>query len=826
MKGHIAFCPHFHQPHFQLFKTREEAFRNSYLPWLKLLKNAVNIEGFYINLHLSGPLLYWLRDEKSSYLKEFKSLITSNKIGLIGGLADEPFVQLSSRSDDYLYQLKKYDELLCEAIGVKADNWQGIHIVERECGELVLKELSYAARLINSPAIFYLDAETFYESHFNYPGSDYDYCLKHFGFVDPVAKTTIGHIPQNLLHYAFRDELAGQEFFSIPVHSQFRYQLLKRQSFTSADNVKIKPSHYYFYVKDALENATKLATAYGRKVEPILVMFEDAEKLGQWSKDPEGDVEWMLEFFELVAADDELEFTGLKNYLDKSGYLDTYPVSLSHSYPEWENWTAKRGIRGVTFGDERLRRVICRLRDFEQEQEKFEQEVLDNLGKKMSVLDTDIRKIINRSILNSPERFELIEKLLKDEPQKLMIYEIVNRIRNLVYQEDPKWASRHPSYGSSPFYDVTGLAYLEMAYKVMQSTMDKKPIYPKVSEVDWDYDGLVELLIENEYQTIVIDTKGACISYHHVLAPEMATNIDKMANNLVEDINLPAYNSIYRFAYPLIFTEADSSMSIKFYEEGGRKEVSRNSFRCDILANTSNGFQIIGDFATARYNLKGIETRPGGVKIELECMKELSKQLSVTLTKIYTIQEQNIKCEFALEKHGTSNIELAISPQIVSSAAPSDEIEFKPTSFIGLNGGTDVIDINLEDISFIREKGIEYKSIYTKSGFTRQVDYLYQIISANGDNFWNLIGYKLSTAYDIASIQIKPAVREYYKDYVFESQSNLGYHTSGILINPLIKATSGKAKLTVETKWELDTKKRENDYSKVFNLIEKDSLGE
>ena len=54
-------------------------------------------------------------------------------------MADEPFVQLSSRSDDFLYQLKEYDQLLYELTGVKAENWQGIHIVERECGELALK---------------------------------------------------------------------------------------------------------------------------------------------------------------------------------------------------------------------------------------------------------------------------------------------------------------------------------------------------------------------------------------------------------------------------------------------------------------------------------------------------------------------------------------------------------------------------------------------------------------------------------------------------------------------------------------------------------------
>ena len=36
---------------------------------------------------------------------------------------------------------------------------------------------------------------------------------------------------------------------------------------------------------------------------------------------------------------------------------------------------------------------------------------------------------------------------------------------------------------------------------------------------DWDYDGQDEILIENKYQTIVIDTQGGCISYHNVMAP-------------------------------------------------------------------------------------------------------------------------------------------------------------------------------------------------------------------------------------------------------------------------------------------------------------------
>jgi hypothetical protein len=363
MKGHIAFCPHFHQPHFQLHRTREEAFVNSYQPWLELLSKSVELEGFYINLHFSGPFLYCLQNKKPQYIKDFKKLLKSNKIGMIGGLADEPFTQLSSRRDDFLYQLKKYDELMQETLHVSRHEWQGIHLVERECGELVLGEIAYAAELMQVPAIFYLDAETFYESHFAYPGSESDYARKHFGFNDPFSKTTISHLPQEMLFFALRDEISGQPFVALPVHSQFRYQLLKRNGFTAEDKVRIKPRHYYFYIKDVLEKAAQMVKDYGKpELQPVVTIFEDAEKFGQWSKDPAGDTQWLLEFFKLVEQDEEISFIGLKDYLQQQGFLNTYPVKSSHSYKEWENWTARRGIRGVTFGDERLRKVICRLR--------------------------------------------------------------------------------------------------------------------------------------------------------------------------------------------------------------------------------------------------------------------------------------------------------------------------------------------------------------------------------------------------------------------------------------------------------------------------------
>jgi len=63
MTIHVAICPHFHQPHFQLYRTREEAFNNSYQPWLDLLTEAVKIDGLYMNLTFSGHFLSWGKEK-------------------------------------------------------------------------------------------------------------------------------------------------------------------------------------------------------------------------------------------------------------------------------------------------------------------------------------------------------------------------------------------------------------------------------------------------------------------------------------------------------------------------------------------------------------------------------------------------------------------------------------------------------------------------------------------------------------------------------------------------------------------------------------------
>ncbi|HPF21774.1 MAG TPA: hypothetical protein PLC88_10605, partial [Syntrophomonas sp.] len=695
-----------------------------------LLQEAAGLDKFYINLHFSGPFLYWFRQQKPAYLRDFKNLLNTQKIGLIGGLADEPFIQLSSRIDDCLYQIKKYDELCRELFGVEARDWQGIHLVERECGEYLLRHLTQAAYLLGAPPLYYLDAETFYQPHFSRPGGLYDYCLKHFGFKDPVALTTIAHIPDEMLYFGLQDEIGGQIFHAIPVHTQFRYQLLKRDAFTADDRVQIKPSHYYFYLKDTLEQAHKFAGQYGRALDPILVIFEDAEKMGQWSKDPQGDKQWLMEFFRLVEADPDVEFIGLQDYINRVGILDTYPVSSSHSYPEWENWTAKRGIRGVTYGDERLRRVISRLRLFEKQQDAFEHHIVGNALK--ITASAELKDMQIRAIMNSLERYVFIDQYLAEAypPHYRDYYQIINRVRNLVYQEDPKWASRHPSYGSSPFYDMQGLAYLEIAHRLLHQLMQEMGCETTENKsanlLDWDFDGQTEVVLASPAQTLAIDPVGGCIQYHFVLRDDL-TNFAALANLLQQNFSgLDAYHSVYRYAYPLIMTETDSSMKAEIFPEGARREICRNSLRCSLLIENNGVFTEIGDFDRALYELEGVFREDNCCRALLSCTKSINLNHQagiVKLSKEYLLQDNGLSLTIkaAFEEISPGNCFLAV--QVVSSAAPSDEIDFHPLAWLELPAGEGKPNVDVQQAVQWNNGEVEFVNKTCSAGSLDQIDY-------------------------------------------------------------------------------------------------------
>lgn len=819
MKANVAFCPHFHQPHFQLQHTREEVFHNSYLPWLELLEAVAGDPGNYINLHFSGPLLLWLAHEKPGYLERLRALLKKEGFGLIGGLADEAFAQLSARPDDILFQVREYASITSRLLGVNPREWEGIHVVEREAGEWTLYNLAVAARMMGIVPLLYLDAETFYGPHFNYPGGQFDFCRKHFGFDDPHARTTVSHLPPEILFFGLRDEIGGQEYFVLPVHSEFRYRLLKRRPFGSNDRSIIKPGQYVCYLKDAAERAGEMVRRLGRDLEPVIVIFEDAEKFGQWSKDPRGDGSWLQEFFQIVRDDKDLQFCGLRSYLERQGFLDTYPAVTSHSYAEWENWTARRGIRGVTFGDERLRKVIARQRDLERKLQELDRHALQELE-----IQGLSRLLLRDTVMDSPHRFKFVQEILsaRYSDELARAYRVIQRVRNLAYQEDPRWASRHPSYGSCAYFDLQGLAYLELAERLADLALEQIRgqgcDLPEVMIRDWDMDGEDEVIVRTQCQTIVIHVRKAQVVFHQANKGDWA--FPELLSYLEKEMLFPvAYSEVLEITQPLIFTETDSELQEEFYPEGGRVERCRNSMGVTFAAFNDENWAALEEESSG-YQLVGTETEADSIVISLEqspLIRSGDKHRRLKVRKTFRVYEASVLMSVEVQViDGDCREQIYLVPELVTSVVPSDERELKPSSWLGIKGedGESVYEVFRTG----KENGSVQREVI-RFPKPSHLAYVCQSISGRGTATRYSLFWDVESGEAIDRVVIEPAVKSYYRGHVFPTHSELGFDASGLLIRPYVAVTGGQASFQVRLSWELGSGPEQDAYRHTMQLL-------
>lgn len=785
MKGYIAICQHFHQPHFQLHNTREKVFRYSYLSWINMLESLSTIEGFYINLHFSGPFLYWLRSEKKEYLNRLAILIKNGNIGIIGGFADESFIQLSTRLDDVMFQIKEYEKLTETLFQINANGWQGFHIPERECGELLIRNITSALYRMNATPLYYLDAETFYLGHYQETGGEADYCEKLFGFKDSVSKTTISHYPKDMLRFAFRDMIGGKAFSIFPIHCEDRYWFLKCD-----DIIEINPKDYLDKIKSALQHATELSSSISKKIIPIAVIFEDAEKFGDWSGQPDRDTLWFQELINLICHDSDVELTGLKKYFTKQGEFDTYPIRSSHSYIEWENWTAKRGIRGVVYSDEKLRKMVTLLHHFESNIECFER----NLIKDFTPIKSE--KFLE-AIMDSADRYECISELLQNNMGKEISekYLLLQRIRNLLYQEDSKWATRHPNYGSAPYFDNMGVCFLEVAERLLSylnSVVYSYLIKSEFSTADWMEDSQKRIVIHTEHQNLSIDPIGAAIDYNVVLNQQY--KINEIFSKVLPDIKeMKSYPSIYRFVIPAVFTETDSKLCHTFSSNGERVEHCRKSFTISLSRRNGENFEQIATFSNCEFSLHKQELVENGYYLDFQACVPVSidgRNLIAKLTREYNIKKNSIIVETSIELDRDIDIELFFSIEAVTSVTASDEVNLHPEEELIISPGEKKLCLEVTHSKDI--------SKYYHCSFNGTVLYMYHIHTGAADDFWNGIKYVISGKVSVPHILISPTVGNYYKNYVGNEQSQLGYTASGVVIMPFMPLDRGQASIIVE----------------------------
>ena len=115
MSPHVHLCLvlHNHQPIGNFDGVFEQAYQDSYLPFLDVFEPYENLQ---ISLHTSGPLMMWLAEHHPEYLDRLRLLVESERIEIVGGPQYEPIMTMLP-GHDRVGQIKTYSSWLNQNLG-------------------------------------------------------------------------------------------------------------------------------------------------------------------------------------------------------------------------------------------------------------------------------------------------------------------------------------------------------------------------------------------------------------------------------------------------------------------------------------------------------------------------------------------------------------------------------------------------------------------------------------------------------------------------------------------------------------------------------------
>jgi len=270
---------HNHQPVGNFDGVFEQAYRDSYLPFLDVMQDYPEIP---FGLHTSGSLLEWLEPNHPEYIDRLRKMAGSSQVEIIGGAFYEPILANIPRRDR-IGQIQTYTQHLNQLFHTKV---RGMWLPER------VWEQSFASD-IAAAGIQYTIIDDY---HFRCAG-----------------------IPQDELagYYVTEDE--GRLLFVFPDSEKLRYLI----PFS-------KPAECIEYLREV---ASQFEDA-------VIVFGDDGEKFGSWPETHKHVYEdgWLRQFLDLLRANESwLKVT------TPSGVLDhVAPVGRCYlpdaSYREMTEW--------------------------------------------------------------------------------------------------------------------------------------------------------------------------------------------------------------------------------------------------------------------------------------------------------------------------------------------------------------------------------------------------------------------------------------------------------------------------------------------------------
>ena len=212
---------HNHQPVGNIDGVFEQAYRDSYQPFLDVLQDYPEIP---FGLHTSGSLLEWLEVRHPEYIDRVRKMVASAQIEIIGGAFYEPILSNIPRRDR-IGQIQSYSEHLNQLFQTSV---RGLWLPER------VWEQSFAGD-IAAAGLQYTMVDDY---HFRCAG-----------------------IPANELMGYYTTEDEGRLLFMFPDSERLRYLI----QFA-------KPEECITYLQE-------IASKYHN---PVIVFGDDGEKFGSW----------------------------------------------------------------------------------------------------------------------------------------------------------------------------------------------------------------------------------------------------------------------------------------------------------------------------------------------------------------------------------------------------------------------------------------------------------------------------------------------------------------------------------------------------------------
>ncbi len=135
----FAILLHNHQPVGNFEHVFEQAYQDSYLPFLDVFSDS-RYEAIRISLHVSGPLMEWLDACHPDYVDRLADLVARGRLEIIGGAFYEPILAMIP-SRDRVGQIRSYTRWLENRLGATI---RGLWVPERVWEQAFTRDLADA----------------------------------------------------------------------------------------------------------------------------------------------------------------------------------------------------------------------------------------------------------------------------------------------------------------------------------------------------------------------------------------------------------------------------------------------------------------------------------------------------------------------------------------------------------------------------------------------------------------------------------------------------------------------------------------------------------